>query len=89
MYAERIGCLAQVAVALFDDFDDKAAIELAEGILVLDAFLDHLGDQLLQQPVHGSVPFGGEGGCVQFAPGQAPERIQVFGARVFDDIRRQ
>ena len=89
MNAERIGRLAEVAVASFDDFGDEAAIELAEGILVMDAFLDHLCDQLFEQPVHASVPFRGERGRVQFAPGQAPERIQVFCARVFDDIRGQ
>ena len=52
MDAERIGCLAQITVAFVDDFDDEAAIELAEGILVVDALLDHLRDQLFEQPVH-------------------------------------
>ena len=87
--AQGIGGLRQVALALFDDFDDEAAIELAQGILVVDAFLDHLRDQLLEQPVHASVPSRREGGRVQFAPGQAPECIQVFSTGVFDDVRRQ
>src|SRR6188472_3714185 len=52
MHPERIGGLAEVAVAAVDDFHDEAAVELARRILVVDAFLDHLGDQLVKQLVH-------------------------------------
>ena len=56
MNAKGVGSLRQVAVTLLDDFHDEAAIEFAQRILVVDAFLDHLRHELFEQPMHSCRP---------------------------------
>lgn len=67
MYAECVGRFAQIAVGLLDNFHDESPIEFTEGILVVDAFLDHLRDELVQQAMQ-LVPrsLGGGGRGHQF-----------------------
>lgn len=56
MDAERIGGLAEVTVRLLDDAGDESLVELAHRVLVVDAFLDHLGDELIQQLMQRACP---------------------------------
>ena len=73
---ERIGGLREAAVALSEDARDEALLELVNGIVELDAFVDHFLDE----------PFEPFGRSLQLPAGQAAERLDVLLARLLHDI---
>src|SRR5579872_2678276 len=48
VHPERVGRLGQAAFAASEDADDESLFEFVDGIVELDAALDHLLDELLQ-----------------------------------------
>ena len=77
--AEGVGGLGEAAVAAAEDAGDEALLELAHGVLEVDAPVDHLLDELLE-------PVADHERSPDPRPGQAAERLEVLLARPCHDV---
>jgi len=71
VHPELFGRPGEVAAGLGQDPADEAALELAPTIVEVNAALDHLVDQAIQQFLHGLL--GRAQACARCVPGPKPQ----------------
>jgi len=54
MQAEQDGGVAEIALGALESPRDEELLELAPRVLVVDAFVEHVGDEPVQLLSHGS-----------------------------------